>query len=1319
MEWQENKSIGNSQSTPKKNKHFLSLIFGWMILAVGLAIGLFFVFRQSSSVFAQTSASITGTPSVGEVITGTYTHTPDGTTEGNSTYKWYRDGVEITGATTTTYTPTTEDIGKTITFEVTYVPTVWVPEEPAKSIPIVGAIDCNNVIDIDPEECTTLVNFFNTTNGANWGNKNNWLQDETVCDNRYGVSCEWWPHVKTIIIWENNISWSLPSLSGLPYLYKIDLSYNNLNEIKSNAFVGMNWLTNIILNENKINSIPVNTFNGLTNLQNLYLWGNQISSISTGTFSGLTNLINLALNNNQFNWNTFSTSTFSGLTNLISLNLWWNQISSIPTGIFSGLINLQNLYLNGNQINTIPNNTFNGLNNVKTIYLNDNQINSISNNIFSGLNSLLALYLSQNQISSIPDNTFNGLNNLTSLELSQNQISVISNNTFNGLTNLLDFGLSENQISFIPDNIIYDIPNIQTLWISKNNLTTLPETLTWLTNLWNIAIKNNKICTWSMSTNMITFINMKAGWTSRQDSQDTSSCQIFNYCSTITDVTQSECEALVSLYNATDGDHWTNTSGWIGSGDSTPTTVCDWYNISCSAWHVATISLEQNNLSWTIPNAISSLTHSLYYFNVSQNHISSLGTGIFTLTWLQYFYANHNQLTQLPTGIGNLTNLKQLDINVNDITEIPASIGNLTNLELLYATHNNFTSLPDEFSNLTHLGWVYLNNGELTTLPESMVGMNSIQQINIDTNKICTWSMSTNLISFLNTKVWSANWQYTQDTNACGHWAPAENIPPVATGATFTTNENTTLQVSAANGVLNSSHASDANGDTLSVTIHTIPIHWTLNINTSDWSFEYIPDQYFNGTDHFTYYLFDGTDTGNLVTWTIVVNPVTPTDTVDIPTNTTTTGNIINEFLVKGYLEWTGTVQITPTTLVGTKRINTEYSDGKILVPFVMKGSWTTPIELRWDQGLVVETAAGAWFDGILNAPIDKPAAIATQAGLANVLKVVEIGNNQGAALKFKDESWNAKNVRIMIPVTEPVGTMVRIYSSQDGYTWSGHENPLTTVINILGTHYVVIKTTHATMFAIGSSTWSFVINNDAASTTSENVTLNINAPWAQNMRFSNDNTTRSSWESYTTNKSWTLSAGYGTKTVRVQFDTDGNTAIVEASTSDSINYISWWSQYYGGATGNIRLEITKTSGTCVYGTSLYIGTHAAQFAAYDMTGSNFTSAFYCSDTEGVNSWAMTMQASSDLSNGSQTIPATNVSMIASNNYVNIGACTTGQNDTSWISIGTTPGTILNKQDVNGNICTIKSDTVNLAVHIPENQAIWLYTGTLTLNIPF
>ena len=77
------------------------------------------------------------------------------------------------------------------------------------------------------------------------------------------------------------------------------------------------------------------------------------------------------------------------------------------------------------------------------------------------------------------------------------------------------------------------------------------------------------------------------------------------------------------------------------------------------------------------------------------------------------------------------------------------------------------------------------------------------------------------------------------------------------------------------------------------------------------------------------------------------------------------------------------------------------------------------------------------------------------------------------------------------------------------------------------------------------------------------------------------------------------------------------------------------------------------------------------------MTGSNFSSSFSCIDTEGLSGWTMTMEATTDLSDGAQTISKDNVSLIASPNYVSAGACTTGTNQDSWVSIGSTPGTIL------------------------------------------
>ena len=95
------------------------------------------------------------------------------------------------------------------------------------------------------------------------------------------------------------------------------------------------------------------------------------------------------------------------------------------------------------------------------------------------------------------------------------------------------------------------------------------------------------------------------------------------------------------------------------------------------------------------------------------------------------------------------------------------------------------------------------------------------------------------------------------------------------------------------------------------------------------------------------------------------------------------------------------------------------------------------------------------------------------------------------------------------------------------------------------------------------------------------------------------------------------------------------------------------------------------------------------------------------------------MQATTDLSNGSQTIPNTNVYMIASENYISEWVCTIDTNQTTWSEIATTPGTILNKTAGPWDICTVVSDSVNLAVQVPAAQAVGLYTGELLLNMPF
>jgi VCBS repeat-containing protein len=97
------------------------------------------------------------------------------------------------------------------------------------------------------------------------------------------------------------------------------------------------------------------------------------------------------------------------------------------------------------------------------------------------------------------------------------------------------------------------------------------------------------------------------------------------------------------------------------------------------------------------------------------------------------------------------------------------------------------------------------------------------------------------------------------------------NDAPVAVDDSYTTPEDTTLNV-ALPGVL--ANDSDADGDTLSAILVSEPTHGSLTLN-SDGSFTYVPSADYNGTDSFTYKASDGQARSDVATVTITVLPAT------------------------------------------------------------------------------------------------------------------------------------------------------------------------------------------------------------------------------------------------------------------------------------------------------------------------------------------------------------------------------------------------------------------------------------------------------------
>ncbi|MEN8220437.1 MAG: hypothetical protein ABFS56_29630, partial [Pseudomonadota bacterium] len=51
-------------------------------------------------------------------------------------------------------------------------------------------------------------------------------------------------------------------------------------------------------------------------------------------------------------------------------------------------------------------------------------------------------------------------------------------------------------------------------------------------------------------------------------------------CAAVTEIPSTECQALIALYNSTDGANWSNKTGW-----NLTNTPCSWYGIQCSGGH--------------------------------------------------------------------------------------------------------------------------------------------------------------------------------------------------------------------------------------------------------------------------------------------------------------------------------------------------------------------------------------------------------------------------------------------------------------------------------------------------------------------------------------------------------------------------------------------------------------------------------------------------------------------------------------------------------------------------------------------------------------
>lgn len=208
-------------------------------------------------------------------------------------------------------------------------------------------------------------------------------------------------------------------------------------------------------------------------------------------------------------------------------------------------------------------------------------------------------------------------------------------------------------------------------------------------------------------------------------------------CSAQTSISAAECEALVVLYNSTDGDNWTTRTGWLANN-----TPCAWFGVQCFfGSSITSISLCSNALTGSIPARLATLPN-LNLLSLCSNQLSGpippeLGSAVS----LRFLVLHANQLTgTIPAELGNLSNLVTLSLTSNRLTgSVPAALGNLTEMvgNLALGGNQLTGAIPSELGRLSKLRNFSLNDNQLSgPIPPQLGNMVFLNSLDLSNNQL-------------------------------------------------------------------------------------------------------------------------------------------------------------------------------------------------------------------------------------------------------------------------------------------------------------------------------------------------------------------------------------------------------------------------------------------------------------------------------------------------------------------------------------------------------------------------------------------------------
>ncbi|MFL6248588.1 MAG: fibronectin type III domain-containing protein [Thermoanaerobaculia bacterium] len=203
-------------------------------------------------------------------------------------------------------------------------------------------------------------------------------------------------------------------------------------------------------------------------------------------------------------------------------------------------------------------------------------------------------------------------------------------------------------------------------------------------------------------------------------------------------IPSSERDALIAIYDSTNGPAWADRTNWLGAAG----TECTWHGVGCDETqsNVIDIDLDGNQLSGTLPSSIRNFTKLQSLLVGSNNLHGPLPSQIGELSELEKLYGDAAQFTgPIPHSFSALKKLTYLGLRSNELSgPLPALLGDLTALEELYLENNKFTgAIPDDLAKLTNLKVLELTGNDLTgKIPASLASLTKLERLTLGDNEL-------------------------------------------------------------------------------------------------------------------------------------------------------------------------------------------------------------------------------------------------------------------------------------------------------------------------------------------------------------------------------------------------------------------------------------------------------------------------------------------------------------------------------------------------------------------------------------------------------